>query len=280
MRMTTGLIVMGVLAGTSAFAQQTPSRRCSCCTRARTRWPLSIRPPVKWPAACSSGKIPTSWLFPTTGNSRLPAITVVIASGGNSLSVIDIAARKEIHHVELSPLGRPHGLWFAGGELYFTAEANMAIGRYDPTTNKVDWLLGTGQERTHMVLVAKDLKTIFTSNVSSNTISIIERTNPPQGRFGGPPPGGPGGPPPGGPDGPPPGARPDGPPPGGRPDGPPPGGPGGPPQGRPGGPGGPPGVDRAGNKPLSRWAAGQRASISRQMARKSGPPTWAMATYP
>ena len=112
------------------------------------------------------------------------------AGGGNSLSVIDIAARKELHHVELSPLARPHGLWFAGGKLYFTAEANMAIGRYDPAANKVDWLLGTGQERTHMVLVAKDLKTIFTSNVSANTISIIERANPPQGRPGEPPPGG------------------------------------------------------------------------------------------
>ena len=66
-------------------------------------------------------------------------------------------------------------------------------------TNKVDWLLGTGQDRTHMVLVTKDLKTIITSNVSSNTISIIERTSPPQNRPGGPPPpDGPGGPPPDG----------------------------------------------------------------------------------
>ena len=64
--------------------------------------------------------------------------------GGNSISVIDIAGRKELHHVDLSPLGRPHGLWFADGKLYFTVEANMAIGRYDPATNKVDWILGTG----------------------------------------------------------------------------------------------------------------------------------------
>ena len=78
------------------------------------------------------------------------------AQGGNSLSVIDIAARKELHRVDLTPLGRPHGLWFADGKLYFTAEANMAIGRYDPSSNKVDWLLGTGQGRTHMVLVGKE----------------------------------------------------------------------------------------------------------------------------
>jgi DNA-binding beta-propeller fold protein YncE len=137
--------------------------------------------------------------------------------GGNSLSVIDIASQTERYHVELAPLARPHGLWVAGGKVYFTAEANLAIGRYDPATNKVDWILGTGQERTHMIVVSRDEKTIFTSNVSSNTISIIERGAPggPGGR-GGPPPGGPGGPPPGGPGGPP---------------------PGGPPRGGPGGPG-------------------------------------------
>jgi YVTN family beta-propeller protein len=174
--------------------------------------------------------------------------------GGNTLSVIDIAARKELHRVDLGPLNRPHGLWFSDGKLYFTAEGSMAIARYDPQSNKIDWLLGLGQDRTHMILVSKDQKTIFTSNVSSNTISIIERGNfgrpggpggpggPPRGGPGGPPPDGPGGPPPGAAGGPPPDG-PDGPPPG-RPDGePPPGGAGGPGGRRggppPGGPGGP-----------------------------------------
>ena len=126
--------------------------------------------------------------------------------GGHTLSVIDIAARKELHRIDLSPLSRPHGLWFAGGKLYFTVEANLAIGRYDPAVNKVDWILGTGQERTHMIVVGEDEKTIFTSNVSSNTISIIEPGSSRQGPFGpgGPPPGGPGGPPREGPGGPPP----------------------------------------------------------------------------
>src|SRR5262249_4519723 len=80
-----------------------------------------------------------------------PAVASNYAGGGrgNSLSVIDIAARTERYHVELAPLARPHGLWVAGGKVYFTAEANLAIGRYDPAANKVDWILGTGQERTH-----------------------------------------------------------------------------------------------------------------------------------
>ena len=71
---------------------------------------------------------------------------------GNTLSVIDIAARKELHRVDLGTLRRPHGVAVAENKAYFTAEANKLIGRYDPATNQVDWLLGTGQNSTHMVM--------------------------------------------------------------------------------------------------------------------------------
>src|SRR5437588_3918941 len=83
---------------------------------------------------------------------------------GNTLSVIDLVSQKELHRVNLGPLGRPHGLSFADGKLYFTSEICKLIGRYDPSSNLVDWLLGTGQNSTHMVLVTKDTNTIFTAN--------------------------------------------------------------------------------------------------------------------
>lgn len=75
-----------------------------------------------------------------------------------------------------------------GGKTWFTAEAAKAIGRYDPATKKVDWILGTGQNRTHMIFVSSDQKRIFTTNVSSGTVSIIEKSA--HVGFGGPPPGG------------------------------------------------------------------------------------------
>jgi len=65
---------------------------------------------------------------------------------------------------------------FVDGELYFTAEENKVIARYDPSSNKVDWLLGTGQNRTHMLLFSKDWSTIFTANVDSDSISAIQHT--------------------------------------------------------------------------------------------------------
>jgi YVTN family beta-propeller protein len=212
MRMTVWLVLLGMNAVTGASAQETPSPALLVLLKGENA--MVIVDPANGKVA---GRVPTTGQDPhelaVSDDGKLAFASNYsgnTAQGGNSISVIDIAARKTLHRVDLTPLGRPHGLWFADGKLYFTVEANMAIGRYDPAANKVDWILGTGQDRTHMILVTKDLKTIFTSNVSSNTISIIERGSsrqgPPGGRGGPPPPGGPGGgPPPGGPRGGPPG---------------------------------------------------------------------------
>jgi YVTN family beta-propeller protein len=107
----------------------------------------------------------------------------------NTISVVDLVARKALPPIDLGALRSTHGLDFAGGKLYFTAETNKIIGRYDPATQRVDWILGTGQDRTHMIIVAHGLDKIFTSNVNSATISIIEQMSPPSGGFT--PPGGP-----------------------------------------------------------------------------------------
>ena len=94
---------------------------------------------------------------------------------GSTISVIDLAARKETRRVDLGVLRRPHGLAFADGKLYFTAEVNRAVARYDPATGQIDWLLGTGQATTHMILVNKDASRMFTANIGGDSVSVIER---------------------------------------------------------------------------------------------------------
>jgi len=91
-----------------------------------------------------------------------------------TLSVVDLTSQKAMTPVDLGALRAPHGLAFADGKVYFTAEANKVIGRYDPASNQVDWVLGTGQDVTHMVVLSKDGKTLFTSNIGSDTICMIE----------------------------------------------------------------------------------------------------------
>ncbi len=133
----------------------------------------------------------------------------------NTITVVDLVQQKALPVIDLGALRGPHGLTFVGGKLWFTAEGAKVIGSYDPATKTIDWVLGTGQDRTHMIYVFPDLARMITSNVSSATVTVVQKGNAPGPGFGP----GPGGPPP--PEGP---GMPNGP---GGPNG---GGPGGPPR--------------------------------------------------
>ena len=137
----------------------------------------------------------------------------------NTISVVDLVGQEAEPRVDLGPLRGPHGLMFADGKVWFTAEAAKVIGRVDPGSRNVDWIMGTGQNRTHMIYVFPDAKKILTTNVNSATVTILEHSDQPagmppgppggsatpqwqgagvpppgmQGRAGGPPPGPPGG---------------------------------------------------------------------------------------
>ena len=99
---------------------------------------------------------------------------------GSTISVIDLATKKELRKFEIGPNAKPHGIVFAGGKAYFTAEGFDMIGAYDPAKNKIDWMLGTGQDRTHVLVLNHDRTKIFASNINSDSISVMERVgNPP-----------------------------------------------------------------------------------------------------
>jgi YVTN family beta-propeller protein len=97
------------------------------------------------------------------------------SGAGQTISVIDLATQKELRRVDVSPLRRPHGLAFANGKLYFTSETSRIVARYDPASNQIDWMFGTGQTTTHMVHATPDAATLYTANIGGNSISIIER---------------------------------------------------------------------------------------------------------
>jgi YVTN family beta-propeller protein len=119
---------------------------------------------------------------------------VSIYGGGryHALSVIDLVGQKALPDIDTGALNGPHGLAFVGGKVWFTAEGAKAIATYDPRSAKIDWIMGTGQNRTHMIYVTPDEKQIYTTNVSSATVSILENVIlPPMGPALGmrPPPG-------------------------------------------------------------------------------------------
>lgn len=92
---------------------------------------------------------------------------------GNTLSVIDLVAQKEIHRIDLGEMRRPHGIEVRDGKVYFTSEVCKCLGVYDPSSNKVQQFLRTDQDRTHMLLFSKDGQRLFTANVQAGTISAF-----------------------------------------------------------------------------------------------------------
>ena len=93
---------------------------------------------------------------------------------GDTISIIDIATRKEFKRVVLGGLMRPHGIVESSGKIYFTIENSRSIARYDISAGGIDWIMGTGQGGTHMVVIGSRSQKIYTANRESNTVSAIE----------------------------------------------------------------------------------------------------------
>jgi YVTN family beta-propeller protein len=189
MRLVSVVLLAGVLVARFLHAESTPREALLVLSKGGHTLAIVNPASLKVVARMPVGPDPHEVIASTDGN-----VAYVSNYGGgayNALAVLDLVGQKALPSIDLGPLRGPHGLTFVAGKTWFTAEAAKAIGRYDPASKKVDWILGTGQNRTHMIFVSQDLKHIYTTNVSSGTVSIIEKPQAGQG-FG------PGGPPRGG----------------------------------------------------------------------------------
>ena len=199
------LFIISLAGGFACSAQQAPRR--TLLALSKTDHTLAIVDPatLKVVARIPVGEDPHEVIASADGHTAY----VSIYGGGSlhELDVLDLVGQKALPAVDTRPLFGPHGLVFEAGKAWFTAEGSKAVGRYDPATGRLDWSMGTGQDRTHMLYVTADGRRIYTTNVTSGTVSILVDTVL-QGGPPGPPPGAQG-PPPGSPNpqGPPPGPR-------------------------------------------------------------------------
>ena len=200
-------VLVGFLLAAGLWAESTPREALLVLSKGDHTLvivdPVSLKVVAKMP----SGDDPHEVVASSDGKSAY----ISNYGGGslNTLTVVDLVSQKTTGTIDLGALRGPHGLDFAGGKVWFTAEAAKAIGSYDPAKKAIDWIMGTGQDRTHMIIVSPDLKRMYTTNVNGPTVSIIEKstrapTGPPRrdDKKGPPPQGGGGrgpmGPPPGG----------------------------------------------------------------------------------
>lgn len=163
-----------IYTATESNAQSTPKR--SLLALSKSNHTLSVVDPVtlKIIARIPVGEDPHEVVASSDGRTAY----VCIYGGGSlhEINLIDLVAQKPLRTIDTRPLFGPHDITFVNGKAWFTAEGSKSIGRYDPATGKLDWSMGTGQDRTHMIYVTADAKKIYTTNVSSGTVSILADT--------------------------------------------------------------------------------------------------------
>jgi DNA-binding beta-propeller fold protein YncE len=180
MRAKSRLMLLLVLTlGGGALAEETPSPALLVLNKGHRG---STRPSELAIVDPGSGRvvarIPTgieSHEVAASPDGRLAVVTNTgpYSDPGHTLSVIDLKAQKEVHRVELGPLPNPHGIAWHGGKFTFTAEGARLIARYDPAKDRVDWMMGIGQNSIHMLVFSKDGQKIFTANRGSASVGVV-----------------------------------------------------------------------------------------------------------
>ena len=82
MRIMSGLVIVGAIAGTGAWAQETPSPALLVLHKGENAMAIVDPESGKIAGHVPTGQDPTSWLYRPMGNSRSQAITAVPAHKG------------------------------------------------------------------------------------------------------------------------------------------------------------------------------------------------------
>ena len=172
--LTSLFLLVGVLGVGCVFAADTPATALLVLSKHDQTLAIVDPSSLKVIARVPVGNDPHEVIASTDG--KVAYVSNYGSGAFHTLAVVDLIAQKALPSIDLGALRGPHGLTFVDGKVWFTAEGAKAIGSYDPDKKNVNWILGTGQNRTHMIYVSPDLRLIVTTNVSSGTVSMIEET--------------------------------------------------------------------------------------------------------
>lgn len=97
------------------------------------------------------------------------------APGGNTVSILDVAARKLAGVIDLGSYRRPHGIHLGkSGRLYVTCDLPPSLLVVDPVKRTVLRAIGIENPRPHMVAVTDDETTAYTANSGDGTVSVVD----------------------------------------------------------------------------------------------------------
>jgi DNA-binding beta-propeller fold protein YncE len=94
---------------------------------------------------------------------------------GHLLSVVDLATRKHVADIDLSPYIAPHGLQIGpDGLLYITCENSAVVALIDLTARKLVGAIETGSTNAHRLAISPDGRWLYTENEEDASISVID----------------------------------------------------------------------------------------------------------
>jgi DNA-binding beta-propeller fold protein YncE len=145
---------------------------------------LSIIDPVadKQLATVPEGGI-TGHEVATSPDGRTAYVPIYGSSGvgkpgtdGREMVVIDIPSRTVTGKVDFGHGVRPHCPVYdrASGMLYVTTELDQTVTIIDPKTLKIVGTVPTGQKESHMLVISRDGKRGYTSNVGAGSVSVLD----------------------------------------------------------------------------------------------------------
>lgn len=100
--------------------------------------------------------------------------------GGNTVSVVDIQARRRVGTIDCKEYRRPHDVAVdARGAVYVLSEGTShLLVVNDPRSGRIDHVLPTGGRGSHKVSVLRDGSMAFCSNMYSDTVGVVFPQDP------------------------------------------------------------------------------------------------------
>ena len=99
----------------------------------------------------------------------------VVAYGGRTIDLFDVATRAKLRTIDLSPNQGPHGIaWLPDGRIVVTTERSRSLAIVDTARGDAVSSVATDQEGTHMVAVSPDRRRAYTANIGSGTVTVID----------------------------------------------------------------------------------------------------------